>query len=171
MRRFTLVLSLFLITGINSGLLAQVSITGSVYAEVIEVLSATENTALNFGSFSPEAGGGTITITPDGSRLSLGTIGMGKSLHSPASFLVSGEDDASFSISLPTSPVSIINSTGTKTMNVSNWVASPTNEQGLAILDGGSKIVNVGATLNVGTMTENPKGMYSGTYTIVFDYN
>ena len=154
-----------------SKLSAQATVTGHVYAEVIEVLAAAENAALNFGSFSPETQGGTITITPDGSRLSQGTIGMGKGLHNPASFLVSGQDAASFSITLPANTIAITNADGTKFMNVTNWISMPSTTEGLAILDGGSKMVFVGATLNVGSMNNNPKGLYSGTYSIIFDYN
>jgi len=29
----------------------------------------------------------------------------------------------------------------------------------------------VGATLKVGTLTDNPAGIYTGTYTITFDFN
>jgi hypothetical protein len=39
------------------------------------------------------------------------------------------------------------------------------------MLQNGFQIVYVGATLKVGTLIDNPVGIYTGVYTITFDFN
>lgn len=39
------------------------------------------------------------------------------------------------------------------------------------MLQGGFQIVYVGATLKVGTIEDNPVGIYTGSYMITFDFN
>jgi hypothetical protein len=39
------------------------------------------------------------------------------------------------------------------------------------MLADGSQTVYVGATLKVGTINDNPVGVYTGTYAITFDFN
>jgi hypothetical protein len=56
-------------------------------------------------------------------------------------------------------------------MVVSDWVTLPDSGDAGIRLDGGSKTVLVGATLQVGSLDENPKGIYSGSYEITFAYN
>ncbi len=56
-------------------------------------------------------------------------------------------------------------------MIVDNWVSVPGTEIGAGMLQGGYQVVQVGATLNVGTLDDNPVGVYTGTYEISFDFN
>jgi hypothetical protein len=54
-------------------------------------------------------------------------------------------------------------------MNVEDWVSVPTPvSSGLCITATDS---TWGATLNVGTLNDNPPGIYTGTYEISFDFN
>jgi len=39
------------------------------------------------------------------------------------------------------------------------------------MLENGAQTVYVGATLKVGSLIDNPVGIYTGTYTITFDFN
>jgi hypothetical protein len=39
------------------------------------------------------------------------------------------------------------------------------------MLNGGSQEVKIGATLIVGSVNDNPKGIYTGTYFVTFSYN
>jgi len=150
---------------------AQVYVTAHVYAEIIEALEAVETSQLNFGSFSPIADGGNLMITPEGTRSWMGLAVLSKGTHNAASFYVSGETNATFSISLPAAPIVLTNTSNAKTMTVTDWVSSPPQGLGVATLDEGSKTISVGATLIVGSIQDNPKGIYTGTYTITFDYN
>jgi hypothetical protein len=150
---------------------AQATITAQVFAEVIPALTATEISQLSFGRFSPETQGGAVLITPDGSRTSTGTVELSGGTHNPASFYITGQGGATFSIILPAGPAILSNTSNSKTMLVNNWVSSPSQGVGTGLLTRGSQEVKIGATLVVGSMEENPVGIYTGTYAITFSYN
>jgi hypothetical protein len=139
-------------------------------ATIIIPLTATEASALNFGRFYPGEQGGTIQISPTGSVSTSSTVVADASPRNPGSFLVSGQVDATFAIKLPEGPATLTNFES-KTMVVSDWVTLPDSGDAGIRLDGGSKTVLVGATLQVGSLDENPKGIYSGSYEITFAYN
>ena len=63
---------------------------------------------------------------------------------------------------LPENPVILTHTSNAKTMLIQDWVSEP--QQGIAtgILQGGFQKVYVGATLKVGTMEDNPVGIYAG---------
>jgi hypothetical protein len=151
--------------------LAQVNATSQVFAEVSEALAATETSQLNFGKFFPQGEGGEIQITPEGVRLVEGSVTLTGGAHSSASYEITGEDGVSFTIILPPTPVILTNIDNSKTMIVDNWQSIPPPGQATGQLDGGTQQVNMGATLNVGPVDENPVGMYAGTYSITFSYN
>ncbi|MCJ7449731.1 MAG: DUF4402 domain-containing protein [Bacteroidales bacterium] len=164
---------LFVLTGTE--VFAQVtppaSATGHVIAEIIPVFSASETSQLNFGRFSPGPQGGKIILTPQSTISVLGSVFKGPGTHNAASFYISGDDDAAYSITLPASPVIITHTASAKTMLVDNWSSVPSPGIGTGMLQGGYQVVYVGATLNVGTLYDNPVGIYTGTYTITFDFN
>lgn len=149
----------------------QVSVTAHASAEVIQALAATEGSALNFGRFSPESTGGEIRLTPDGVRSSTGSVSLSGGLYNPASFNLSGQPDFSIVVNLPVAPVLLTNITNGKTMTVINWESIPSVSSSIKIPSSGVLTLNVGATLRVGNMVDNPVGMYSGTYVITFSYN
>lgn len=149
----------------------QVSVTAHASAEVIQALAATEGSALNFGRFSPESTGGEIRLTPDGVRSSTGSVSLSGGLYNPASFNLSGQPDFSIVVNLPVAPVLLTNITNGKTMTVINWESNPSVSSSIKIPSSGVLTLNVGATLRVGNMVDNPVGMYSGTYVITFSYN
>jgi len=150
---------------------AQVRITAQISAEVIDALTATEKTQLNFGRFSPETAGGEVLVTPQGNRSSGGTVILVSGINNPASFYITGQPDATFSMSIPAGPVTITNLNNSKTMLVTDFTSEPHAGMGVGTLRGGSEIVNIGATLIVGNANDNPAGIYRGSYTITFDYN
>lgn len=150
---------------------AQVTATGTATAEIIEALTTREVSPLNFGRFSPETQGGKIILTPDGVRSVQGTVVLAGGTHSAASFYVSGQYEATFSISLPLGPVVLTNLQNEKTMIVSDWQSSPAQGVGMGKLVGGAMTIYIGATLMVGDMNANPVGMYAGTFTVTCAYN
>jgi len=168
---FSLVCILFL-PGINlSGQIATATATGDVFAEIIPVFSATQTSQMNFGKFSPGIQGGEIILSPLNTISVLGSVNKGTGIHNAASFYVSGDMDATFSISLPDDPVVITNISSSKTMVVENWKSIPSAGIGTGLLQNGSQTVYVGATLKVSTLYDNPVGIYKGSYTITFDFN
>lgn len=167
-----LFLSVALFIGIPSQKVqAQASVTAQAFAEVIAALTATETSQLNFGRFSPEEQGGQIQLSPQGQLFASGTLALSGGTHNPASFFITGQTDATFSITLPSSPAVLTNISNSKTMLVSEWVSEPPAGIGAGVLEGGSLAVNVGATLTVSNMNDNPVGLYAGTYAITFAYN
>ena len=173
MRNSTIILVSFIMLLFWPGmkLQAQASVTAQVFAEVIPALTATELSQLNFGRFSPETQGGAVLITPDGARTATGTVELSGGTHNPASFYITGEGGATFSIMLPSAPAVLTNTSTSKTMLVSNWVSNPPQGNGAGLLTKGSQEIKVGATLIVGSMDENPVGVYTGTYAVTFGYN
>ena len=157
----------FYITNIE----AQTSISATATAQVIAALTATETSQLNFGRFSPETQGGKIIMTPDGVLTSQGTVVLGGGAHNSASFYITGEYNATFSIVLPSAPATLTNVLNAKTMQVTDWQSIPAPGVGVGKLNGGALSVQVGAVLNVGDMNANPVGIYTGIYAITFSYN
>ncbi len=150
---------------------AQASVSATASAQVIAVLTATETAQLNFGRFSPETQGGKIILSPEGVRTVEGTVVLGGGAANSASFYITGEYDATFSITLPSGPATLTNILNAKTMQVSDWQSYPPPGIGVGKLNGGAQTVQVGAILNVGNMFANPIGIYMGIYAITFAYN
>lgn len=148
-----------------------ITVTGHITAEIIPAYSAVETAQMNFGRFSPGPQGGEIVLSPEGTISVLGSVFTGNGVHNAASFYLSGDIDASFTINLPQSTVILKHSTSAKTLVVDRWMSNPGTETGSGILQNGEQTIFVGATLKVGSSIDNPVGVYAGTYTITFDFN
>ena len=161
------------VTGINvsAQIATPVSATGHVIAEIIPVFSASETSQLNFGKFSPGPQGGMIILTPQSTISVIGSVFKGIGSHNAASFYVSGDANAAYSISLPAGPVVLNHTSNAKTMLIQDWVSVPEQGIGTGTLQEGFQVVYVGATLKIGTLYDNPVGIYTGTYTVTFDFN
>jgi hypothetical protein len=157
--------------GVTAQVTPAVSAEGHVIAEIIPVFSATETAQMNFGRFSPGPQGGLIILTPASSISVMGSVYTGTGTHNAASFYVSGDNDAAYSISLPKNPVVLTHIANSKTMTLENWNSVPTPGPGAGMLQNGFQVVYVGATLRVGSLNDNPVGIYTGIYTITFDFN
>ncbi|NLA49638.1 MAG: DUF4402 domain-containing protein [Bacteroidales bacterium] len=169
LRVYINLLILFLIAGPVA--FSQSSATGHITAEIIPIFTATEASQLNFGRFAPGPQGGKIILTPLGSISVLGSVYKGTGLHNAAAFYLTGDQDASFSITLPDTPITLKHTISAKTMTVDGWVSIPAPGIGSGSLQNGHQTVYVGATLNVGTLNDNPPGTYTGLYEISFDFN
>lgn len=164
----TIVLILMAFTG---KVWSQESINGQAYAEVIPALSAFENSQMHFGKFSPEVEGGQIVLTPEGIRTAQGSVILSGGNSQPGRFIITGEEDATYTIQLPTIPAPLLHQGSNKTMMVTNWVSNPPSGTGTGTLTGGTQTVSIGATLVIGSMEDNPVGLYTGTYSLTFAYN
>jgi hypothetical protein len=150
---------------------AQVSVSAQAFAEVIAALTATETSQLNFGKFSPELQGGQVIVSPDGVRSTNGSVILSGGIANSGIFYLTGAPDAAFSIQLPAGPAVITHQNSNSTMMVNNWVSSPQAGSGTGVLANGQQFVYLGATLQVGSMLDNPVGLYSGTFNLTFAYN
>jgi len=145
--------------------------TAQVSATIIIPITATETSRLNFGRFFPGSQGGIITISPDGFVMTSSTVVPAASPRSPGSFFLSGQGEATYAIDFQDGRAILTNTVDSKSMEVSDWVTIPENGDAGIKLAGGTQTVMVGATLKVGPMDENPKGIYTGSYQITFSYN
>jgi hypothetical protein len=169
---FSLTVLIILTAAVASGQTATaVSATGHIYAEVIPVFSASETAQLNFGRFSPGPQGGEIILTPQNTVMVTGSVYAGSGTRNAASFYVTGDTDAAYSISLPDTPVLLTHTSSARTIRIEDWVSVPSQGVGTGMLQNGFQVVYVGATLKVETLNDNPVGVYTGSYNITFDFN
>jgi hypothetical protein len=148
----------------------QTTATGHISAEVIDAITAFESTPMSFGRFSTGDQGGSIVVPSNGGAISTSTVITADSNINPATFSVTGAKDATFSVTLPEGPTLLTSSSG-DIMVVSDWTTSSGQGSDAYVLAGGTQKVSVGATLQVGSMNDNPKGVYSGSYKVTFAYN
>jgi hypothetical protein len=149
----------------------QATASGHIVAEIIPIFSASEIAQMNFGRFSPGPQGGEIILTPESTVAVLGSVYKGAGSYNAASFYVSGDMDAAYTITLPADAVVLTHTSSAKTMKVEDWKSIPAPGTGSGKLQDGFQVVYVGATLKVGTLNDNPVGLYTGSYSITFDFN
>ncbi|WP_198912288.1 DUF4402 domain-containing protein [Parvularcula mediterranea] len=133
-------------------------------ALILEAITVTKSTDLDFASIAPDAStAATVEVTPAGAR-NCGAILTCSGTVSAASFSVTGADGATFAVTLPAA-ANI--TSGADTMLVDTFTSSLTGNTGT--LTGGAATFSLGATLNVGAA--QPAGSYTGTFTVTVDYN
>jgi hypothetical protein len=148
---------------------AQVTATASTSATIITPIAITKDVDLNFGNVavSPTLGG-TVVLPTSGARTKTGgvTLPVVTGTVTPASFTVTGEGNSTYSITLPSSAITLTSASGS--MTVENFISNPSNT---GTLSNGTQEIKVGATLNVGAA--QPAGTYtneSGLFVTV-NYN
>ena len=135
---------------------------------------------LNFGTLLGPSSDvlSTVIISPTGVRKATGEaqVATGSSC-SAASFTVSGQGDATYSVTLPDSCSLTLGTSGSPSMTVNQFTSATLDAQGkvtnptLYKLDSntGSQMLLVGATLTVGKL--QAVGTYSGKFTVSVTYN
>lgn len=140
--------------------------TTTVDANIVSTINIVAQNGIVFGDIGASSTPGTVTIDVDGSRTSTGgaTINSNTS-GTPAKFEISGDPNALYIITLPTSI--IITSQAGDTMTVNNFSSAPSIDGQLD--PGGRQNLNVGATMNVGSF--QPFGAYRGIMATTVEYN
>ena len=145
------------VLGFAASSFAQVTATASTTATIITPIAITKDVDMNFGNIavSPTLGG-TVVLPTAGARTQTGgvTLPVVTGTVAPASFTVTGEGNSTYSITLPSSAITLTSANGT--MTVENFVSNPGNT---GTLSNGTQVVKVGATLNVGAA--QPAGTYT----------
>ncbi len=136
--------------------------TANVTATILAPISISVGAGMDFGTMGPTGTAGTVTMTPAGARSSVNVDLVGGT-SSAASFDVTGEGNAGYSITLPSSTTL---TSGANTMTVDTFTDDTGPNQKLS---GGSDTFNVGATLNVGAT--QAEGSYSGTFAVTVNYD
>ncbi len=123
--------------------------------------------ALNFGSFSTGASGGTVIIGFTGSRTSTGSVILMGGGYNQAIFeikLIPGR-----LVQVQMGPqVSLTRIGGSETMSMQ---VGPSDKGGSFVTSGGHPFYNavkVGGTLYVGNSAANPAGAYEGQFSVTF---
>jgi hypothetical protein len=140
---------LFLITLAAQNLNAQTnaSATAATSAYIVTPIAIAKTVDLNFGNIVPTSAAGTVVVNTAGTRsFTGGAYAFANSTGNPtaASFTVTGESGATYSITVNNTSFTVVN--GSNDMTVDNITTSPTPT---GVLTGGTQTLTVGATLNV----------------------
>ena len=149
---------------------AQARSTASISAAVVYPNSAAAQSQLSFGHCAPGPEGGQVQLKPNGEISTKGSIIMINNDYSPARFYITGIQEQAFSISLSEGPTILSHQDSRNTILVHGWDSNPSPHETWK-LDNGALDVNVGAVLDVNNMNDNPMGVYTGFYSIIFNYH
>lgn len=147
--------------------LAQGSIGAVGKTSVVSPISISEQVVLDFGVITTTASsGGTVSVglngflTADGGARVIGTA-----IGNAAAFEVSGDANATYSISLPADNVASLSSNG-HTILLKSFISNPTSNGQLDST--GKQQIFVGATLQLNP--NQPAGDYIGNYNVTVNY-
>jgi hypothetical protein len=134
-------------------------------------ISILKNTDMNFGTIAVSSVAGTVLLSCSGLRTPSGGVILPTitGTVSAAQFTVSGQDNYTYAIVLPTTDFSLYESgVGLASMVVNAFTSTPSATGTLA---GGTQTVLVGAKLNVGA--SQAAGSYTNVlgFTVVVNYN
>jgi spore coat protein U-like protein len=144
---------------------AQATTSANASATIVTAISLSKTSDLNFGNVVASGSTGTVVLTAGGARSVTGGASLGNTgSTAAASFTVSGQASATYSITLPSSTTI---TSGGNSMTVNTFSSSPSGTGALS--GGGSQTLNVGATLQVGA--SQATGSYTGTFDVTVAYN
>ena len=134
-------------------------------AFAIVSLEARASRELGFGQIVSSGAPGTVTVDPTGNRTASGGAVLGSAAGvGPAMFRVTGEPNASYSITLPSSATF---GSSHRSMTVDRFTSSPRGSGNLG--PGGSQWLALGGTLHVGPSQSTAS--YDGTVEVTVAYN
>lgn len=144
-----------------------VSATANAEASIVSPITITKNTDLRFGNIAAGASAGTVVLSPAGARTPSGvTLPTTTGTVTAATFTVNGTPGYTYSITLPSSPLTLNNGANTMTVNAFTSTPTPTGT-----LVGGTDALNVGATLNVGAAQAPGTYTSASPFTVTVNYN
>jgi hypothetical protein len=134
-----------------------------------QISSGTSVQNLCFGAFSQGSIGGTVIISASGSRSVTGSVvplNLGVN-YSPAIFEIEAPEGTIVSI-MKGGNVTLTGSNGGSMMlQIGN--SDPPSPFAISVPPPGKTRINFGGTLTIGSLTQNPPGSYSGTFSITFN--
>ncbi len=147
---------------------AAASATATATAEILQSLTLTADSALDFGQIAANTGG-TVTVKSDGSVSQTGGL-IWSGNKNPAGFTVTGTKGASVAVTLPTVAATLYlggNTASPNKMVLDQFTATPTGAFQLNATTGQGHI-DVGGRLTVGSA--QAPGLYSGTFAVSVEY-
>lgn len=141
--------------------------TANATAEVMTPIAIANTSDLAFGKFSALTGG-TVVIATDGTRTATSAVVLSTTnAGGVASFNITGDNNATYAITLPSTAVNITHTDAITTMSVGSFVSDPSGTGLLSAI--GAQTLNVGGTLTVGSAQST--GVYSGSFSVSVEYN
>lgn len=174
MKKIKLLIALAFITlGFTAQLSAQSSATATSSATIVTPIGIAQVVDMNFGNIAVTSSGGTVVLpaasgTPTRSATGGVTLPVVPGTVKAAEFTVTGENDYTYDVTLPSGDHTIKHSGNVETMIVNAF----TKDAGAGTLSGsGSQTIYVGATLNVSA--EQLAGTYisESAFTVTVNYN
>lgn len=157
----------FIIAGMMAGMLLLFPWTADGQEPPPRPIEVTETQQLSFGAFTLSGAGGTVIIYSDGSRGTTGSVipVTASPVYTTARFeLVANRGTIVSLLGWPSSTLS----NGTQTMTFTINSTLPVLPYVISTVPPIGTTLNLGGTLNVGSILANPSGSYSGTYNITF---
>ena len=148
--------SIILLMGFVGSVNAQATAYASTTALLVTPISIAKSVDMHFGTIAASATLGTVELDYSDGRTATGgaSLPAGSTTQKTAVFTVTGEGASGFSISIPSSSITLTGSVS-GTMTVDNFLC----DAGAATtLSGGTKVLKVKAILNV------PANTVAGTY-------
>jgi len=151
---------------LHSGVTHAASANSTAGATVVTPIAISNSTGLVFGKYSAGSGG-TVVMSTAGSRSATGgVVLLSGTAGNAAAFSVTGDGNATYTITLPAT-ATVTHTDTVTTMSIGTFTSNPSATGTLAA--GGTQTVNVGATLTVGNA--QTAGSYSGSYSVSVEYN
>jgi hypothetical protein len=154
------------ILGFTATTFAQSTASANASAKILAGITLTKTVDLNFGTMTVPTAPTTVTISPLGVLTDGGNITLLSQvpIAAVASYDVTGDNNATYAITLPVSTTIV---SGGNNMTVNNFTSSGGLNH---ILNGsGLETFTVGATLNL--LAAQAAGAYIGTYNVTVTYN
>lgn len=171
MKKINFFLLLIFTIKFTTGAFAQTA-TADASLRILIPISIVNNTELNFGYILASNSAGRVTLTPAGVRSRTGGATFLPSLAGPVSvaqFTVTGEPNATFTITLPNNSALKLSKPGGVDMRVQTFKHSLTSTSSRKLSPTGVKVFTVGATLRVNA-SQSP-GAYTGEFHVTVAYN
>ena len=153
-----------------AGVAQAASTTADATATIITPISIAKVNDLRFGTFAVGGSLGTVVIATGGGRSATGGVVLpaGSAAGGAASFTVTGEADATYTVTLPAGAATITKGGGVN-MTVDTWTSNPGTGVGAGTLTLGTETLLVGGTLNAAA--SQASGVYTGSFSVAVEYN
>ena len=148
--------------------------SSSAAATILEAMTLNNNTELDFGALSVPSTASVVVMSAAGVRsISSGDVTfIAHNTGTQATFTVTAAGSTSYILTLPSTDVTITNTSTAQEMEVSafNFISTDASDTSspVAMPAAGSDTFNVGASLAMGT--DEAIGLYTGTYDVTVAY-
>jgi len=142
---------------------------GTAKARIVTAISLTNVGELDFGSILQSTTAGTVTVAPTAAGTVTTALQVGSGSAQSAEFTVSGSPNATYTISLPNSELTLDPTLPSNTTEIKVNPFTSSVDLGGVLDEYGSQTIYVGGTLNV---PANPTAdRYSAEFNVTVAYN